>query len=101
MSGIRYRPDAMNPHDHPTALQDLQDSIYEERVGRARGMSPEERLDSVFELSDFQLQMMLAGALCRLDTEDEAEGWAEVRRGLARLDMARDSGFYAEHRKSA
>jgi len=91
----------MNPHDHPTALLDLQDAIYDERVKRARGMSQEERLDTVFELSDFQLQMLLAGALSNLDTEDERAGWTEVRCWLSRLDKARESGFYSENRKSA
>ena len=68
----------MNPHDHPTALLDLQ--------------------DSVFELSDFQFQMMLAGAMARLDTEDENEGWNRVRCALERLDKARDLGFYTDRR---
>ncbi|MBX3740620.1 MAG: hypothetical protein KF712_06490 [Akkermansiaceae bacterium] len=91
----------MNPHDYPTALLDLQDSIYREKVMRARRASPEDRLGSVFELSDFQFQMMLAGAMARLDTEDEDEGWNEVRCALERLDKARDLGFYTDRRKSA
>lgn len=35
-------PVMANPHEHPTALQDLQDSIYREKVLRARAMTPEE-----------------------------------------------------------
>jgi hypothetical protein len=87
-----------NPHDHPTALKDLQDSIYREKVLRARAMTHEQRLESIFELSDFQLGMMHAGALHRLGTKDPDEGWEEVRRGLDRLAHARDHRFYTtEH----
>ncbi|GAA5483608.1 hypothetical protein [Haloferula sargassicola] len=85
----------MNPHDHPTALKDLQDSIYREKVLRARKMTPEERIDSVWELSDMQLELMLAGALARIDSSDHEKGWAEVRRGLDRVERARDHRFYS------
>jgi len=90
-----------NPHDHPTALKDLQDSIYREKVLRARAMTPEERIDSVFELSDLQLGMMLGGAMHRLGTKDPDEGWKEVRRWLDRLAYARDFRFYATQRPGA
>jgi hypothetical protein len=83
-----------NPHDHPTALKDLQDSICREKVLRARAMTPEERFESVFELSDFQIGMMHAGAMDRLGTLDATEGWWEVRRWIDRLDRARDFRFY-------
>lgn len=43
-------PPVANPHDHPTALKDLQDSIYREKVLRARAMTPEERFNSGFEI---------------------------------------------------
>ncbi len=85
----------MNPHDHPTALKDLQDSIYREKVLRARRMTPEERIDSILELSEMQFGMMLAGALDRIGSTDQAEGWAEVAKGLDRLDRARDHRFYS------
>jgi hypothetical protein len=84
-----------NPHDHPTALKDLQDSIYREKVLRARAMTPAERVDSVFELSDLQLGMMLGGAMHRIGTTDPDEGRNEVRRWLDRLAYARDFRFYA------
>jgi hypothetical protein len=84
-----------NPHDHPTALKDLQDSIYREKVLRARAMTPEERFESVFEMSEFQFGMMHAGAMHRIDSKDAAEGWKEVRRGLDRLARAHDHGFYS------
>lgn len=86
-----------NPHDHPTALKDLQDSIYREKVLRARSMTPEERLETVFELSEFQFGLMHAGAMHKLGTDDEAIGWDEVKRGLRRLAYARDFQFYSNH----
>lgn len=83
-----------NPHDNPAALKELQDSIYREKVLRARAMTPMERLESVFEISEFQFGMMHAGAMHKIGGEDEDAGWLEVRRGLGRLDRARDHGFY-------
>ncbi len=91
----------MNPHDHPTALRDLQESIYREKVLRARAMTPEERLDSIWDLSDMQFELMLAGALDRIDSSDRSAGWEEVRRGLDRLERARDHRFYSSSRPAA
>lgn len=91
----------LNPHDHPTALADLQDSIYREKVLRARAMTPEERISSVLEQSHFQFGMMLAGAMARIGTEDENLGWQEVRSGLNRLDRVRENGFYSKTKPAA
>jgi hypothetical protein len=92
-----------NPHDNPAALKELQDAIYRDKVLRARGMSPEQRLEEAFDLSNRQMGMMLAGAMHRLGTDDEAKGWAEVRRWMERLDRARDHGLYVteEQRRTA
>lgn len=94
-------PAVANPHDHPTALKDLQDSIYREKVLRARAMTPEERLESVFEMADFQLRMMHAGAMNKIGTTDPELGWQEVRRWMDRLDRARDFRFYTKESKPA
>jgi hypothetical protein len=83
-----------NPHEHPTALKDLQDSIYRGKVLRARAMTPEERLESVFELADFQMQMMHAGAMNKIGTRDSELGWMEVRRWMDRLRRVQDAGRY-------
>ncbi len=83
-----------NPHDHPTAVKELQDSIYRDKVLQARAMTREERIDSIFELSYFQLGMMHSGPMHRLGTTDHSEGWKEVRHGLDRLAHARDFRFY-------
>ena len=83
-----------NPHDEPAALKALQDDIYRERVLRARGLTVEQRLSDVFELSNQVFGMMLAGAMHRLGTRDEEAGWDEVRRWMSRLDRLHDHGFY-------
>ena len=81
--------------DNPHLLKALQDEIYRERVLRARSMTEEQRLADVFELSNHQFGMMLAGAMDKLQTKNEQEGWDEVRRWMLRLDRSRDRGFYS------
>jgi hypothetical protein len=81
-------------HDDAAALKALQDRIYREQVLRARAMSVPERLAEVFELSNRQFGMMLAGAMHRLGRRDEAAGWEEVRRWMEGLDRVRDQGLY-------
>lgn len=90
-----------NLHDDPVALKVLQDDIYREKILRARSMSVEERLAEVFELSDQQFGMMLAGAMHRLGTRDEEEGWREVRRWMERLDQVREHGLYVREKPTA
>lgn len=90
-----------NPHEDPAALKALQDAIYRERILRARSMTPEERLAECFEQSDFQMGMMLGGAMHRLGTDDEALGWKEVRRWLARLDTVHERGLYTQAKPAA
>lgn len=80
--------------DDSPALRRLQDEIYRERIARARQLTVSERLEEVFELSNHQFGMMLAGAMHRVGTRDEATGWQEVRRWMARLDRVREQGFY-------
>lgn len=63
-----------NPHDHPTAPKDLQDFIYRKKVLRARAMTPEERITSVFEMSDFQFNMMHSGAMQKIGSKDSEAG---------------------------
>ncbi|MFT3991364.1 MAG: hypothetical protein QM680_08125 [Luteolibacter sp.] len=87
-----------NPHENPAALKALQDAIYREKILRARGMTIEERLNEVFELSQRQLGMMHAGAMHRLSTEDQTKGWEEVSRWLNRLDQVRDHGLYVHEK---
>ena len=83
-----------NPHDHPTALKELQDSIYREKVLRARAMTPEQRLSVAFELTNKVSERMLAGAMWRLGTQDRQAAWVEVPRQMARLFKAHEHGQY-------
>jgi len=62
---------------------------------RARKMTVAERLADVFELSNHQFGLMLAGAMHRLGTRDEDAGWLEVKRWMQRLDRVREIGFYS------
>ena len=90
-----------NPHDDPAALPALQDAIYRERILRARRQTPAERLADVFAQSDFQFGMMLAGAMHRLGTRDEAAGWQEVRRWMQRLDRVREMDLKSNRKANA
>ncbi len=83
-----------NPHDHPTALKDLQDSIYREKVLRARAMTPEERFDAGFEITNESFQRMLFGAMWQLELDDITLGWREVERRLKRLRHAQEHRRY-------
>ena len=67
-------------------LKKLQDAIYMDKVRRARAMTPEERLEDFFELSDEMMKQMLAGAMWQLATDDVDSRWNEVRERLGRLD---------------
>ncbi len=79
-----------NPHDHPTALKDLQDSIYREKVLRARAMTPEERFHAGFEITNEAFHRMLEGAMWQTGTDEIAAGWQEVGRRLERLRKLQD-----------
>lgn len=76
------------------APNDLQDSIYREKVLRARSMTPEERFDSGFEITGAAFQRMLEGAMWQLDTGDIEAGWKEVERRLDRLRQVHDVGRF-------
>ena len=82
------------PAQADAELKAVQDSIYREKILRARRQTPEERLADVFELSDHQFQMMLAGAMNRIGTTDPQEGWKEVSRWMERLDSVRQHQLY-------
>ncbi len=98
-AAFRYRH-PMNPHDHPTALKDLQDSIYREKVLRARKMTPEERFDCGFELTNSVFALMLGGAMARLGLKDEAAGRDALKAQLARLRRVHDHGLYTTEPRS-
>jgi hypothetical protein len=84
-----------NPHNHPTALKDLQDSIYREKVLRARAMTREERFIAGVELTNEVSRRILEGAMARLETDDESVAWADVHRRASRLRKTHDYGYYS------
>jgi diadenosine tetraphosphatase ApaH/serine/threonine PP2A family protein phosphatase len=90
-----------NPHDHPTALKDLQDSIYRERVLRSRSLTPEQRIADVFEMAEFSIHMAHAGAMHQLGTSDPQEGWQLVKVWNERLRRAHDYRFYVTERSKS
>ena len=87
-----------NIHDDPAALKALQDDIYRERILRARAMTPEQRLASAIEMTNFVFGNMLAGAMWQIGTQDRTEGWNEVRRRLDRLYRTRDHGRFVNEK---
>ena len=75
-------------------LKSLQAQLYREEILRARQLTREQRMAEVFEISDRQIGMMLSGAMHKLQTRDENEGWQEVSRWIKRLEKAHDRDFY-------
>ena len=90
-----------NPHDDPAALKALQDDIYREKILRARTMTPEQRLDTAFELTNSVFAIMHAGAMGQLNTTNAELGWVEVRRRLERLRRVRDYRRFANEKSLA
>jgi hypothetical protein len=82
------------------ALKAMQDDIYREKILRARKQTLAERLADVFELSNHQFGMMHGGAMHRLGTTDEEQGWKEVARWMRRLDHARRNELHLAERRA-
>ncbi|MGJ8633270.1 MAG: hypothetical protein ACSHX7_05060 [Luteolibacter sp.] len=90
-----------NPHDHPTALKDLQDSIYREKILRARSMTREERFLTGIQLTNEVSDRMLTGAMARLGTNNESLAKADLRCRLERIRKSQDHGFYSNKKPAA
>lgn len=71
-------------------LEKLQDTIYLEKVLRARAMTPEQRLADVFELTNDVLARMLAGVMWQKKIEDPDEGRKVVAQQIDRLRYVHD-----------
>jgi hypothetical protein len=96
-TGIAARlvSEMVNPHDNPAALKELQDTIYRDRILRARAMTPEDRFESGVAQTNSAMTRILEGAMWQTGISDIREGWAEVRRRMQRICQVRDHGFYA------
>lgn len=77
-------------------LKAMQDSIYREKILRARRQTPEERLADVFELTNSVFARMHAGAMWQAGTTNAEEGWQIVRKRLARLRKMHDAGRFVD-----
>jgi hypothetical protein len=76
----------MSAEADPEAMKSLQESIYRDKVLRARAMTPAERLAEAFECTTMSLHIMFAGAMSQLQLTQERDGWNEVAR---RIDLGR------------
>ena len=75
-------------------LKAMQDSIYREKILRARRQTPEERLADVFELTNSVFARMLDGAMWQAGISNVEEGWQLVRKRLDRLKKIHDAGRF-------
>ncbi len=86
--------------DDPAALKALHDAIYRDTVRLARSMTGTQRLEAAFEITDFVLENMLAGAMWQNNLTDREEEWKEVRLRLDRLRRVHEAGRYTTKRPS-
>jgi hypothetical protein len=84
--------------DSEKELLAMQQSIYREKVLRARQMSPEERLADVFALSNSAMARMHEGAMWQHGLTDEDEGWTIVSQRLERLRQLHEKGLFVNER---
>ncbi len=90
-----------NPHDHPTALKDLQDSIYREKILRAKSMTREERFAAGCQLTNEVTERVFQGVMARNVNLDTKAAWTEAKRRAERLRQAQDHGLYVSERLSS
>ena len=74
-------------------LRALQDSIYRDKVERARQMSPEEKLDAVFSLTSSAIERMKEGIRWQFDLEDDQKISGVLASRIDRLRSVRDREF--------
>lgn len=75
-------------------LKAMQDSIYREKILRARRQTPEERLADVFELTNGAFARMHDGAMWQAGITDVEAGWQIVRKRLERLRKVHEAGRF-------
>ena len=85
----------MQTHPDTAQLKELQDSIFREKVLRARSMTESERLDAALELIDFAFAAMRDGIRCQFPEVSSKEAVENILR--QRLDLLRkmdDRGLF-------
>lgn len=75
-------------------FQPLMDDIFREKVLRARRMTPEERIRTMFELYEHGVRAMRGGVRAQHPEWDEAQITAEVSRRFARVRQVAEWGIY-------
>jgi hypothetical protein len=78
-------------------LKAMQDSVYREKILRARRQTPEDRLADVFELTNSVFARMHEGAMWQAGITDKLQGWDIVRKRLTRLRQVHEAGRFVNH----
>lgn len=84
----------MQTHPDAAQLKELQDSIYREKVLRARRMSTAERLATSFELIDFAYEQMLGGVHMQFPKVSREEALQILGKRLDRLRAMDDRKLF-------
>lgn len=84
----------MQTHPDAAQLKELQDSIFREKVLRARSMTEDERFASALELIDFAYEQMLAGVQMEFPDISQDEALKILGKRLDRLRAMEDYGLY-------
>ncbi len=84
----------MNAKSYLDAMKSMQDTIYRDKVLRARAMTSAERLDEALELSNDIYTWMLDGAKVQCGLPTDEEGWAEVLNLPQRLRRVHEHALY-------
>jgi hypothetical protein len=81
-------------HPTPDQLKELQDSIYREKVMRARAMTESERFVATLELIDSSFEWMLAGVKMQFPEASDQEANKILGERLDRMRKREDEGLY-------
>jgi hypothetical protein len=81
-------------HPSPEQLKELQDSIWKEKVLRARKMTEAERFNATLEQIDLAFQWMLAGVRMQFPEANEADARRILAERLDRLRSIQDRGLF-------
>lgn len=84
----------MQPHPDAAQLKELQDSIYREKVLRARKMTESERLTATLEQIDFSYDMMLGGVHMQFPDASPEEALKILKQRLDLLRRMDDRGLF-------
>jgi hypothetical protein len=81
-------------HPSPEQLKELQDSIWKEKVLRARKMTESERFTATLEQIDVAFQVMLSGVKHQFPEATEPEARQILAERLDRLRSLDDRGLF-------